>query len=392
MLFIGIDIAKRNHEASVIAQDGSVVRKAMRFTNSQTGYNKFMDMVRSLKEPVVFGMEATGHYWLTLYTHLRNDGFTVHVINPIQSDALRGMYIRKTKTDSIDSIIIADVIRFGRYCETSVEPGDLQAMRELCRQRFYIIDMASDLKRKVIALLDQVFPEYEKLFSDTFGASSMEILSQYTTPEEMLSVSSQQLAELLEKASRGRLGTAKAEEIQNAARNSFGIVMASGSFSLIIRQYIEQIRSLEDSVDVFDAEIARLLSGFDTQLTTITGIGPTLAAVILSEIGGDIKRFSSPAKLAAYAGVDPTVKQSGDFSGTRMKMSKRGSPYLRRAIWLASTVAAFKDPAIHALYERKRAEGKDHMTVIGHVCRKMISIIFAVLRDNTPYVPALISD
>lgn len=392
MLFVGIDIAKRNHEASVIAQDGSVVRKAMRFTNSQTGYNKFMDMVRSLKEPVVFGMEATGHYWLTLYTHLRNDGFTVHVINPIQSDALRGMYIRKTKTDSIDSIIIADVIRFGRYCETSVEPGDLQAMRELCRQRFYIIDMASDLKRKVIALLDHVFPEYEKLFSDTFGASSMEILSQYTTPEEMLSVSSQQLAELLEKASRGRLGTAKAEEIQNAARNSFGIVMASGSFSLIIRQYIEQIRSLEDSVDVFDAEIARLLSGFDTQLTTITGIGPTLAAVILSEIGGDIKRFSSPAKLAAYAGVDPTVKQSGDFSGTRMKMSKRGSPYLRRAIWLASTVAAFKDPAIHALYERKRAEGKDHMTVIGHVCRKMISIIFAVLRDNTPYVPALIPD
>lgn len=392
MLFVGIDIAKRNHEASVIAQDGRVVRKAMRFANSQAGYNKFMDMVRSLSEPVVFGMEATGHYWLTLYTHLRNDGFTVHVINPIQSDALRGMYIRKTKTDSVDSVIIADVIRFGRYCETSVEPGDLQAMRELCRQRFYIIDMASDLKRKVIALLDQVFPEYEKLFSDSFGVSSMELLSQYTTPEEMLSVSSQQLAEVLEKASRGRLGAEKAVEIQDAARNSFGIVMASSSFSLIIRQYIEQIRSLESSVDIFDTEIARLLSCFDTQLTTITGIGPTLAAVILSEIGGDIRRFSSPAKLAAYAGVDPTVKQSGDFSGTRMKMSKRGSPYLRRAIWLASTVAAFKDPAIHALYERKRAEGKDHMTVIGHICRKMISIIFAVLRDNTPYVPAGISD
>ena len=392
MLFVGIDIAKRNHDASVIAQDGRVVRKTMRFANSQAGYTKFVDMVRGLSEPVVFGMKATGHYWLTLYTHLRNDGYTVHVINPIQSDAQRGMYIRKTKTDSVDSVIIADVIRFGRYCETSVEPGDLQAMRELCRQRFYIIDMASDLKRKVIALLDQVFSEYEKLFSDSFGVSSMELLSQYTTPEEMLSVSSQQLAEVLEKASRGRLGAEKAAEIQDAARNSFGIVMASSSFSLIILQYIEQIRSLESSVDIFDAEIARLLSGFDTQLTTITGIGPTLAAVILSEIGGDIRRFSSPAKLAAYAGIDPTVKQSGDFSGTRMKMSKRGSPYLRRAIWLASTVAAFKDPAIHALYERKRAEGKDHMTVIGHICRKMISIIFAVLRDNTPYVPAVISD
>lgn len=392
MFIVGIDIAKRFHEASVIAQDGSLVRKALRFANSQAGYNKLMNMVRGLNEPVVFGMEATGHYWLTLFTHLRNDGFTVHVINPIQSDALRGMYIRKTKNDAIDSMIIADVIRFGRYCETSMQPGDLQAMRELCRQRFYVIDMASDLKRKVLALLDQVFPEYEKLFSDTFGASSMELLSQYTTPEEMLSVSTEKLAELLETASRGRLGLAKAEEIQEAAKNSFGIVLASGSFALIIRQYIEQIRSLESSIAVFDTEIARLLAGFDTQLTTITGIGPTLAAVILSEIGGDIKRFSSPAKLAAYAGVDPTVKQSGDFTGTRMKMSKRGSPYLRRAIWLASTVAAFKDPAIHALYERKRSEGKDHMTVIGHVCRKMVSIIFAVLRDNTPYSPAIISD
>ena len=184
----------------------------------------------------------------------------------------------------------------------------------------------------------------------------------------------------------------KAEQIQSAARNSFGIVLSSNSFALIIRQYIEQIRSLESSVDIFDAEISHLLAGFDTQLTTITGIGTTLAAVILSEIGGDVSRFSSPAKLAAYAGVDPTVKQSGDFTGTRMKMSKRGSPYLRRAIWLASTTAAFKDPAIHSLYERKRAEGKDHMTVIGHICRKMVSIIFAVLRDNTPYVPAVIPD
>lgn len=391
MLFVGIDIAKRNHEAAVIDQAGKTVRRAFRFANSHTGYDKLVQTVRELDEPVVFGMEATGHYWLALYTHLRNDGFTVHVINPIQSDALRGMYIRKTKNDAIDAILIADVIRFGRYCETSVEPGDLQALRELCRQRFYIVDMVSDLKRKVIALLDQVFPEYEKLFSDTFGSSSLEILSAYTTPEEILAVDTDKLVELLNTASRGRFGSDKALEVQDAARNSFGIVMGSSSFALIIRQYVEQIRSLENSIAVFDAEIARVFGAFDTQLTTITGIGTTLAAVILSEIGGDISKFSSAAKLAAYAGIDPTVKQSGDFNGTRMKMSKRGSPYLRRALWLASTVAAFKDPAIHALYERKRAEGKDHMTTIGHICRKMVSIIFAVLRDNSPYIPAVIS-
>ena len=139
---------------------------------------------------------------------------------------------------------------------------------------------------------------------------------------------------------------------------------------------------------LIDAEIARLLAGFDTQLTTITVISTTLAAVILSEIG-DVRRFESSAKLAAFAGIDPAVKQSGDFNGTRCKMSKRGSPYLRRAIWLAATVAAFRDPAVSALYLKKRSEGKSHMTTMGHICRKMISIIFAVMRNNTPYQPAI---
>lgn len=388
MIIAGIDIAKRSHEVTLIHQDGTIIGKSFSFANSTVGFNKLMSAVRKLEQPVVFGMEATGHYWLSLYTHLRSEGFEVCVINPIQSDALREMYIRKTKNDARDSFIIAEVIRFGRFTQTQITSGDILALRELCRQRFYIVDMISDLKRKVIALLDQIFPEYQNLFSDTFGTSSMELLSEYTSPEEILALDTEKLAEILSTASRGRLGRQKAEQIQNAARNSFGILLATDSFAMIIRQHIEQIHAAEKSVDAFDAEIARLLSAYDTQLTTITGVGPTLAAVILSEIG-DIKRFGSPAKLAAFAGVDPAVKQSGDFNGTHCKMSKRGSPYLRRAIWLASVVAAFKDPAIHELYEKKRAQGKSHMTAMGHICRKMISIVFAVLRDNKPYVPAI---
>ena len=217
----------------------------------------------------------------------------------------------------------------------------------------------------------------------------LELLSNYTTPEQMLEVDSNTLAELLKKASRGRFGLDKALEIQDKARNSFGIVMESSSFALIIRQLIEQIKSLEDSIAAFDKEIERIFGNFDTQLTTITGIGTTLVATIFSEIGGNIQRFSESGKLVAFAGIDPTVKQSGKFTGTKNKMSKRGSPYLRRAIWLASTVATFKDPAINQFYEKKKAEGKEYLTIIGHICRKMVSIIFAVLRDNKPYVPIL---
>ena len=387
MYIVGIDIAKRFHEATIIDKAGKVVVKRIRFANSHAGFLKLMEAVRKVSASAEFGMEATGHYWLPLYAHLRQAGQTVHVINPLQSDALRNMFLRQTKNDTIDALIVAEVIRFGRYCETQVAPENIVALRELCRQRFFVVDMASDLKRKIIALLDQIFPEYEKLFSDTFGKSSMELLANYTTPEEMLSVDSQTLADLLNKASRRRFGLDKANEIQQTAKNSFGIMLASSSFALIIRQYLEQLKQFESSIAIFDAEIARFMANFDTNLETITGIGTTLAAVIFSEIGGDIKKFSSVPKLVAYAGLYPKSRQSGE-SKSDGHMSKRGSPYLRRAVWLAATVAAFKDPAISAFYQKKRAEGKDHLTAIGHVCHKMLAIIFAVLRDNKPYVPA----
>lgn len=204
MYIVGIDIAKRFHEAAIIDLSGKVIVKRIRFANSHSGFLKLMDAVKKLDAPAEFGMEATGHYWLPLYAHLRQDGQTVHVIKPLQSAALRSMFIRQTKNDTIDALIIAEVIRFGRYCETQVAPENIVALRELCRQRFFVVDMASDFKRKIIALLDQTFPEYEKLFSDTFGKSSVELLANYSTPEEMLSVDTQTLADLLNKASRGR--------------------------------------------------------------------------------------------------------------------------------------------------------------------------------------------
>ena len=388
MYYVGIDIAKRFHEAAVIDERGKIIVKRIKFQNSHSGYCKFMEAVSKLNQPVEFAMEATGHYWFSLYAHLRQDNQTVRVINPLQSDALRGLFIHETKTDTIDAFIIAEVLRIGRYTNTEVLPENIHALRELCRQRFYVIDMAADIKRKIIALLDQVFPEYEKLFTDTFGVTSMELLASYSTPEQILSVDSQTLADLLQKASRGRFGFDKACQIQEYAKNSFGIILASSSLSLIIKQYIEQLKSFESCIDVFDLEIAKIYDTFDCKLHTITGIGKTLAAVIFSEIGGDISKFSSVPKLVAYAGLYPKNRQSGDSIHSNGHISKRGSPYSRRAIWLASFVAAFKDPVIHQFYERKRADGKDHLNAMGHVCHKLLSIIFAVLRDNKPYLPS----
>lgn len=389
MIIVGIDIAKNNHEATIIDSLGNILTKSFKFPNNHKGSSTLIaniNKANQTNEPVVIGMEATGHYWLPLYSRLLSEGFEIKVINPIQSDSFRNLYIRQTKNDSKDSFIIAEVIHFGRFSSTCLAEEDILSLRNLSRFRLFQVDMVSDLKRKVISLLDQVFPEYSKLFSDTFGKSSLEILSEYSTPEEFLNVDTNALADTLTIVSKGRLGFSKAEQIKDAAANSFGIKLALDTFSFQIKQLIEQIKFIEEHIVELEQEISTLLKKLDTPIETIPGIGPVLGAIILSEIG-DITRFKNASKLVAFAGIDPTIKQSGEFVGTRNKMSKRGSPYLRRAVWLAATVASFNDPVLSAYYNKKRKEGKHHFTAIGAVARKLLYIIHAVLRNNKPYTP-----
>ena len=387
MFIVGVDVAKRSHEAIVIDDSGSTVKKAFNFKNDSAGFKKLIEVLNSIStdpSDFVIGMESTAHYWLALYSGLSKSGYTVYVLNPIQSNALRGMYIRQVKNDEHDSLIIADVIRFGRYTEGGMPPSELYELRELCRARSFMVDMTADLKRKVISLLDQVLPEYETIFTNIFGSTSSELLLNCSTPEEILAIDTEKLTEIIEVPSRKRFSTPKAEQIKKIAANSFGIVMEYGTTSLLIRQYMEHIRYTETQIAELEEKIAELYSHFDTYLTTIPGIGVILGAAILSEIV-DISRFSSSAKLAAFAGIDPTVKQSGEFTASHNHMSKRGSPYLRRALWQASTCAVIHDPALKAFFEKKRMEGKPYMNAVGHVTRKITNIIFAVLRDNKPY-------
>jgi len=387
LFYCGIDIAKRNHEASVIDAEGKPLLDSITITNTQEGCEKLFSLFERLnicKDSVIIGMEATGHYWLSVYEHLNGQGYDVRVINPIQSDAFRKMYIRQTKNDSKDSFIIAQVMRFGQYSETTLSEENIVAMRQLTRFRMALVDNCGDCKRRIIALLDQVFPEYADLFSDTFGTTSKELLLNYPTPDDMLAVSTRKLTTFLNKASHGRFGEEKAKEIRTAASNSFGVGFAKNAFAFQIKQLIEQLMFLETQIEELDEQIAHLLRQTNQVITTIPGIGDTLGAIIISEIG-DINRFDAPNKLVAFAGLDVKVTQSGEFTGTKQKISKRGSPYLRRAIWLAANRAAFCDPILSEYYQSLKARGKHHLTAIGAVSRKMCNIIFTILRENRPY-------
>ena len=389
MFYIGIDIAKKNHEASIIDSSGKSLSKSISFPNSTKGIEKFNNFIAEFgvtTNNCIIGMEATGHYWISLFSYIIDLGFTCYVINPIQSDAFRKMYVRQTKNDSVDSFIIAQIMRFGEFSISNFSDENTFALRNLTRYRFALVDECSDWKRKLVAILDQVFPEYSSLFSNIYGVASKELLSKYPLPEDMLSIPAEELGNLLYECSKGRLGINKAEEIQSRARETFGIKFAKRSFSFQIKQIISQISFLEEQLKEIEIEISYLLEDICPIITTITGIGSVLGASIVSEIG-NISRFERANQLVAYAGLDTRIKQSGDFSATNTKLSKRGSPYLRRSIWLAATVAAFKDPALSIYYQGLRARGKAHGTAIGAVARKLTNIIFAVLRDQKPYTP-----
>lgn len=390
MLFVGIDIGKNNHVASMMDEYGKVVFKAFSFSNTTDGGNALFSKLSSYSSnPSDFeiGMEATGHYWLSIYSFLFEKGFLLHVINPIQTDGWRkGTEIRKRKNDIIDSVLIADLIRYGQFVQTRLADEDLFSLRTLTRFRTYLVESISDLKRKVVCVLDQIFPEYQSIFSDIFGKTSKEILLQFSSPIDFETISSESLAELLAQLSRQKVGAAKAEQLKAAASSSFGITFAKNSFTFQLKALIEQISFIENQVKETESEISNIMRKLDSPITTITGIGNVTGAAIISEIG-DISKFDNPRKLVAFAGLDATVTQSGQFEATHNVMSKRGSPYLRKAIFQAALIASFHDPVLSVYYQKKKAEGKHHLTCVGAVARKMCNIIYAVLKNNQPYVP-----
>ena len=387
MIIIGIDIGKNKHEATLIDEKGNIIGKSIKFENSTAGFNKLISSINNYNisnDKFVFSMEATGHYWLALFSKLVESDYNVQVINPIQTDACRKFYIRETKNDSKDSFLIAQVTRFNGYSKTTLPDEVMISLKELTRFRTFLVDDISDYKRKATVVLDKIFPEYTQIFSDTFGKTSKEILTKYPLPKDILNEDLESLAKVLSTSSKGRLGYSKAEQLQNLAKESFCIKFATEALVMEIKSILSTIEHLQNQVSKLDEKIAVLLRCLGTTIETIPGIGPVLGAIIVSEIG-DINRFSHASKLVAYAGIDPTVKQSGEFNATKNRMSKRGTPYLRRALWTASIVAAFNDPNLHEYYLKKKNEGKHHGTIIGAIARKLIYRIFIVLKDNIPY-------
>lgn len=396
MWFCGVDVAKYQHEACLLDQEGNEEFQ-LPFKNTREGLEKLLKAIRTLgisPEEIRFCLEATGHYWIALYSNLIDEGYTVHVINPIQSDALRNLYIRKAKTDRKDSMLLADLLRLGRAPKTELASETTLKLQTLSRMRTELVDQVSGLKNRVLAILDRIFPEYPDCFSDVFIRTSRELLKEYPNPEELAQADLSELSNFLSQHSRGRIGSHRAEQIQALAEGTFGIRLAQDAFTLQLKLLMEQIEFIQDQIRTVEEAMNQVMEELRSDpesehrhvIETIPGIGPIIASAIIGEIG-EIQRFPNAKALVAYVGIDATVKNSGEFEGTRCRMSKRGSPLLRRSFWQAAVGAIRFNPELKAYYEKKRAEGKHHKVAIGAVARRLVHLVHALWRDNRPFEP-----
>ena len=294
--------------------------------------------------------------------------------------------LRKTKTDKTDALVIAKMLFSDDTKSYSPVSYQIQELKSLTRHRYRLIGYRSKLKISVTRLIDIIFPELPKLFWSIHQKSSYCLLSELSSPKDMASCHLTKLTNILSKASRGRYGRDKAVALKESASNSIGTTTRALSFEL--QQTIRLIKSVQVEIDTLDLQIKEVITEINSPLMSIPGISYTLAAIILSEIG-DVERFSSPYKLLAFAGLEPSTYQSGKYNASHTPMVKRGSTYLRWAILTAARTVSMRDITFSEYLLKKQSEGKHYLVAMSHVSKKLVRVIFHLLKTNTQFVPQI---
>ena len=374
MIYVGIDIAKRTHYASVMNSDGEILAEPFPFTNDLAGFQKLLSCIGSFpKEQLLIGMESTAHYAENLTCFLFSRDFQVCIINPIQTASLRKSNIRKTKTDSVDTFLIIKALSLHDYRRFSKRDYDSLQLKNLCRFRQKLMKARTKVKIQLVSYVDLIFPELQYLFkSGIHTKSCYALLKTESNPDRIAKMHLTRLSNLLKKTSKGHYTKNHAIALKELASQSVGI--KDDTLSLQILQSIEQIEMYTQQISKVEASICEIMDHMDSVIKTIPGIGNLNGAMIIGEIG-DISRFEKPCQLLAYAGLDPSVYQSGKFTAARTRMSKRGSKLLRYALINAAWQLTLNNETFKAYYDLKVSQGRRHYNALGHVAHKLVRVI-----------------
>lgn len=390
MIYVGIDVAKDKHDCFITNSDGEVLFKAFTIANNLTGFTELYQKIESVMEDVSkvkVGLEATGHYSYNLLGYLIDKGLPTYAINPLHTNLYRkSLSLRQTKTDKVDARTIASMlmsdVNLKSYSDTSYHNEELKS---LTRYRFDKVKERAKLKSSVSRLVCILFPELEKLVPTLLMASVYALLSEFPGAKQVANVHLTRLTNLLTKASKGRYGKETAITFRDAARTSIGSNMPAKSLEL--KHTIKLIRELTSEIDEIENEIKIIMDEIHSPILSIPGINYRMGAMIIAEIG-DFNRFDSPDKILAYAGFSPSTYQSGQLDGAYSHMEKRGSRYLRYALYNAAKYVCHWDSTFAEYLAKKRAEGKHYNVAISHAIKKLVRVIYHLEKTNQQYIKA----
>ena len=387
MICVGIDVAKDKHDCFILNSEGEVLADVFTISNNMDGFNHLLQTIRSVSSPqdkIKVGLEATGHYSYNILGFLLDNGLDSFVINPLHTNLYRkSLSLRKTKTDRVDARTIATMLMsdvdLKSYTDTAYHNEELKS---LTRYRFDKVKERAKLKTSVSRLVCILFPELEKLVPSLHIASVYALLSEFPGAKQIADAHLTRLKSLLETASKGHYGRDKAVEIRDAARASIGSRMPAKSLEL--QHTIRLIHELDAEIDEIESAIQSIMDELHSPITTIPGMGLRMGAMILAEVG-DFSNFDSPDKVLAYAGLSPSTYQSGQLNNCYAHMEKRGSRYLRYAIFNATRYVCLWDPTFADYLAKKRAEGKHYNVAISHAAKKLVRVIFALQKSGEAY-------
>ena len=390
MIYVGIDVAKDKHDCFITNSDGEVLFKAFTISNNLEGFNDLYQKIASSMDDVTkvkVGLEATGHYSYNLLGYLIDKGLPTFVINPLHTNLYRkSLSLRQTKTDKVDARTIASMlmsdVNLKSYSDTSYHNEELKS---LTRYRFDKVKERAKLKSSVSRLVCILFPELEKLVPTLHMASVYAMLSEFPGAKQVANAHLTRLSNLLSESSKGRYGKETAIAFRNAARTSIGSNMPAKSMEL--KHTIKLIQELTSEIDEIENEIKIIIDKINSPILSIPGINYRMGAMIIAEIG-DFNRFESPDKILAYAGFSPSTYQSGQLDGAYSHMEKRGSRYLRYALYNAAKYVCQWDPTFADYLAKKRAEGKHYNVAISHAVKKLVRVIYHLEKTNQQYIEA----
>lgn len=376
--FVGIDIAKHIHYASIIDQHGEVISRPFSFENTSAGFQLLLSHLSKFpKSNVSIGFESTAHYHQNLAYFLSSHSYSFQLINPLLSKRFRSLSIRDVKNDKVDSLTIASFLSLN-HNSSKTDSFTINDLAFLSKERDTLIKQRSREYIRLTAYLDRVFPELKPLIGSSIKTAGFHnLLKKYSTAKEIKETRVDALYNTLNQKRHLR-SLDSVQQIKELAKKSVGY--HSDALSKIIKNIIHQIEFLTSQLDIIESEIQSHPLILGSRLSQIPGMGPIQIAYILSAIE-NITRFDSPSKIVAYAGLDPKVRQSGQFTAASTRMSKRGNYLLRYAlIWAANNIRN-NSKTMNAYYLKKRSEGKSHYNALGHCAKKVVNYIYFILNN-----------